>query len=152
MLKAHSSETGYIEGQNVVIEYRWAEGHLDRLLALAADFAGRKVDVMTAVGDAAALSAKRRGGLSGPQMSLKGPPVHGRRRLMGEGVGRPVDAANLRGTCVMTPARTSANNGVQLASSRPSSCSERDWKSRPGCSSLASQKVEMATSLWLLLT
>ena len=41
-------ETGWIEGQNLKIEYRWAEFHYDRLLALAADLVGRKVDVIAA--------------------------------------------------------------------------------------------------------
>jgi putative tryptophan/tyrosine transport system substrate-binding protein len=44
------AETGYVEGQNLAIEYRWAEGRYDRLPALASDLVDRKVDVIVATG------------------------------------------------------------------------------------------------------
>jgi putative ABC transport system substrate-binding protein len=52
------NEGGYVEGQNLTIEYRWADGHYDRMPAMAADLVHRQVALIAALGDPSPFVAK----------------------------------------------------------------------------------------------
>src|ERR1700686_832962 len=52
------SETGFIEGQNVTVEYHWLEGHYDRLPALTAELVRRQVAVIATPGNVPSIAAK----------------------------------------------------------------------------------------------
>ena len=68
-------ETGYIAGQNVRIEYRWAEGWSDRLPALAADLVGRKVDLIATEGGIVAAQVAKDATSQIPIVFTGGDPV-----------------------------------------------------------------------------
>src|SRR5262249_41840262 len=56
--RAGLKDAGYVEGQNVAIDFRWGEGHYSRLPTLAAELVAKRVDVIMAGGPPAALAAK----------------------------------------------------------------------------------------------
>jgi putative ABC transport system substrate-binding protein len=69
------SDLGYVEGQNVVVDFRWAEGVSDRLFMLATELVDRKVDVILAIGPQAIQAAKRATTLIPIVMMTSGDPV-----------------------------------------------------------------------------
>src|SRR5437588_11372334 len=68
-------DQGYIEGQNIAVEYRWAEGRYDRLPGLAADLVRRKVAVIVTQGTPAAFAAKQATTTIPIVMAVVGNPV-----------------------------------------------------------------------------
>jgi ABC-type uncharacterized transport system substrate-binding protein len=69
------SDLGYIEGQNVVFEFRWSEGSPDRLSTLATELVSRKADAILAIGPQAIRAAKRATTLTPIVMMTSGDPV-----------------------------------------------------------------------------
>jgi len=74
-LRLGLGDYGYVEGQNIAIEYRWAEGRYDRLPALAADLVRRKVAIIITQGTPAAFAAKRATTTIPIVMAIVGNPV-----------------------------------------------------------------------------
>jgi putative ABC transport system substrate-binding protein len=74
-LRSGLRDHGYIEGQNIRIEYRWAQGQYENLPALAADLVQRKVGIIVTQGTPAALAAKQATTTIPIVMAIVGDPV-----------------------------------------------------------------------------
>jgi putative ABC transport system substrate-binding protein len=69
------NETGYVEGKNVIIEYRWARGRYDRLREMAADLVSRRVAVIVTTGASSSLLAARGATREIPTVLIAGEPM-----------------------------------------------------------------------------
>ena len=109
------NEAGFDEGRNVAIEFRWAEGQLDRLPALAADLVRRQVAVIITVGGSAPVAAAQNATITIPIIFHMGDdPV---RLGFAKSFNRP--GGNLAGISLLSVAtRSEAARG--LARTRPS--------------------------------
>ena len=128
-------EHGYLEGSNIAIEYRWAEGRFDRLPDLAAELIRLKVDIVVAVVTQASLAAKKSTTTIPIVMVATGDPV-------GAGlvtsIGRP--GGNITGTSSVTPG--TAGKSLEFLKEivpkarrvgwRPESCGKREMTHSSG--------------------
>jgi ABC-type uncharacterized transport system substrate-binding protein len=74
-LRSGLAGLGYVEGENITIEYRWADGHYDRLPALVSELVLPKVGVIVTQGTPGALAAKQGSGGIPVVMAVLGDPV-----------------------------------------------------------------------------
>ncbi len=101
-------EGGFVDGQNVRIEYRWARGDYDRLPALAAELVERRVNVLVGTGgDASARAAKKATATIPVVFNMGGDPVKAR---LVESFNRP--GGNVTGSVIMTEAMEQKRFGL----------------------------------------
>jgi putative tryptophan/tyrosine transport system substrate-binding protein len=115
-------EAGFVEGQNVAIEFRWAEGQYDRLPALAADLVGRAVDVIVTTGGESVATAVKAATSTIPIVSgFGGDPVEAG---LVASLARP--GGNLTGFTLLTAELTAKRLGL-LSELVPRPGSSRCW-------------------------
>jgi putative ABC transport system substrate-binding protein len=101
-------DTGFVEGRNVAIEYRWAEGKFEQLPAMAADLVGRQVDVIVATGGEPSIFAARAATMQIPIVFTAGAdPV---RQGLVNSINRP--AGNLTGMYFLASAVETKRLGI----------------------------------------